>query len=266
MMKILSAIVLGTLALALSSEGARAEVGLVEVCRAGDSFTTSSDNLCPNRSWERPANGKAVLSCAPEQTQCPWGNPEFRYRLWEEIAPDQLVMTCAFDIEPGPFSSVDPCGSIDSVKPRIPKREVVGFVTGLIINGRGTATLSWVIPTRRIDGEALPLDEIDGYVLGWGTQSRNYTSTIDIENGAVTSRQVELEVTEDATIYFAIRTRDTDNQLSAWSNEVAKVFLLRVEEVIPAEPEAPEMLEVTFPLGVSCETNDEKFTCTFTVN
>lgn len=271
----------GTL-FAVVTEAQESGAGLVEVCRAGLGYSTEQGNQCPERSWERPAAGKAVLSCGAvtDPVACTWFHPELRYRAWETIPDDELVLTCEADVPVGPFGSVDPCGSgaHESGKPRVAKSAVVGAVVGPIVNGQGTAMLSWVAPTERTDGEPLPASELAGYTLFYGTRSRSgrdcappmgptdstcYPSRTQFDNGAATSGVLTLELTESTTIYFALAARDTGGLMSDYSNERAKVFTLELEELPPAEPAEPQLLEVG--VSITCTTDQPRVLCTFTV-
>jgi len=55
--------------------------------------------------------------------------------------------------------------------------------------GTGSANLSWIAPTENTDGSALT--DLSGYVIHYGTESQNYTSTITITNPGMTQYVVE---------------------------------------------------------------------------
>lgn len=247
-MRVLNLSIITTLligSLNLISVRAHAEEGLVEVCLAGDAYSTTYGNLCPERAWERPADGKAVLSCGTDPTQCFWGNEALRYRLWEDIANDELVLTCASDVPIGPFS-VDPCGSNDSVKPRLPKTQVFG-----VIIGYGRAPLEWVVPVVRVDDTPFPAEEIGKFVVGYGTSSGQYDKTVEIDP-ALTSTVIDVELTRTTTYYFAIRVVDTDDISSAWSNEVQRTYRF--------PPRSPGLELIA---EINCE--DQKLGCVISV-
>lgn len=123
------------------------------------------------------------------------------------------------------------------------------------VSGTGTATLTWMPPTQYTNGDPLPLSEIERYTIYWGTESGEYTESLDVENGAVQSREIDLEVTGPTTFYFA---------MSAWahglesdlSNEVAKTITLELDDFPPGVPQ-----NVTVELSFSCETTEAGRTC-----
>jgi hypothetical protein len=80
-------------------------------------------------------------------------------------------------------------------------------------------TLRWRAPTQNEDGT--PLNDLAGYVIYWGTTSRDY---IDYEpiNSVTTT---EWEVTAPpGSYYFAMTAVDADGNESGYSNEVFKVI------------------------------------------
>lgn len=123
------------------------------------------------------------------------------------------------------------------------------------VSGTGTATLTWMPPTQYTNGDPLPLSEIERYTIYWGTESGEYTESLDVENGAVQSREIDLTVTGPTTFYFA---------MSAWahglesdlSNEVSKTITLELDDFPPGVPQ-----NVTVELSFSCETTEAGRTC-----
>lgn len=235
-------------------------IGLVEVCRAGPDYTTTTGGICPARAWERPADGKAVLSCGTLTAgeACTWGHPELRYRLWEEIPDTMLVVTCAIEVPIGPIPAVDPCGTGGHAtgKPRLEKRQIASIEP--LVSGVGVASFTWVAPTQRIDGTEL--DGLSGYELGIGTTTGMYTVMRPIDDGSATSASIELELLEPQTVYFALRAIDLDGRMSDWSNEVSKTFVLEFEN---EPPRSPQLLEVT--LEFSCVSADGR-ECRLVIN
>jgi hypothetical protein len=53
----------------------------------------------------------------------------------------------------------------------------------------GTATLSWVAPTQNTDGSVLT--NLSGYVIHYGSVSKNYTSSVTVANPGLTTYVVE---------------------------------------------------------------------------
>jgi len=86
--------------------------------------------------------------------------------------------------------------------------------------GSGTATLTWTAPTQRTDGSALT--NLAGYRIYWGTESRNYTKSVEIDNPAVTSYVIEN--LGPGTHYFATTAVDANGAESAYSNEATKTI------------------------------------------
>ncbi|HEY5102818.1 MAG TPA: putative Ig domain-containing protein [Steroidobacteraceae bacterium] len=79
----------------------------------------------------------------------------------------------------------------------------------------GSATLSWVAPTQNTDGSALA--DLGGYVISYGTTSKNYTSAITVSNAGLTTYVVgDLPA---GTYYFSMTTTATNGARSAPSAE-----------------------------------------------
>ena len=84
----------------------------------------------------------------------------------------------------------------------------------------GTATLSWTPPTERADGS--PIGELAGYEVLYGQQSRNYDTTIELNNSGLTRYMIE--GLGPGTWYFAVKAITTDGLESAPSQEVSKTI------------------------------------------
>ena len=147
-----------------------------------------------------------------------------------------------------------------------------------VVNGVATVTASWTRPTTKTDGTPLPSGDIDGYVLYYGQQSKIdrcqpgpmqkldvscYQTAIDITNGAATAREFTLSISADSTYYFALSTYDEAGALSDYSNELARVFDVDVEEPPTSDPNPPAVINLS--IVVSCTTNDPNISCTLTV-
>lgn len=84
----------------------------------------------------------------------------------------------------------------------------------------GSVTLNWTAPVARIDGEALSMSEIDGYVIYYGTNSNNFLNTMVIDDSSTTSYTLsELPVGEE--YFFTVATKDTDGLESTYSGIVS---------------------------------------------
>lgn len=80
----------------------------------------------------------------------------------------------------------------------------------------GSVSLAWAAPATRSDGAPLPLSEIAGYTLYYGSSLGNYSSTLDIDDPISTSVTVtDLPL---GTYYFVLTTRDTDGRESDQSS------------------------------------------------
>ena len=78
------------------------------------------------------------------------------------------------------------------------------------------AVLTWEPPTANTDGSPLPLSDIDSYRVYWGTASRAYENTRDVED--VEDRSLVLEL-PPGTYYFAMTAINTEGNESAFSAE-----------------------------------------------
>jgi hypothetical protein len=79
----------------------------------------------------------------------------------------------------------------------------------------GSVSLTWAAPATRSDGEALPLAEIAGYTLYYGTVLGDYPNSLDIDSAAATS--ITVDDLPLATYYFVLTTRDTGGLESEFS-------------------------------------------------
>jgi chitodextrinase len=79
-----------------------------------------------------------------------------------------------------------------------------------------TVNLSWNPPTTNTD--STPLTDLAGYKVYYGTTSGYYTQSIDINNAATTTYQVN-NLTDGTTYYFAITAYNTSLRESDYSNE-----------------------------------------------
>ena len=78
--------------------------------------------------------------------------------------------------------------------------------------------LTWDIPEMREDGSNLPLGEINGYVIAYGTDQNNLTNQIVVEGASITS--AILEDLDSGTYYFSIATVDSDGVQGAYSGVI----------------------------------------------
>lgn len=86
----------------------------------------------------------------------------------------------------------------------------------------GTASLSWRPPAERVDGESLPLTEIAGYRIYYGTRSGQYKYRVPPIDDAYTT-SVTIEDLPVGTYYFVMTTVDVNGLESGYSGEAVKV-------------------------------------------
>jgi len=79
-------------------------------------------------------------------------------------------------------------------------------------------TLSWDIPTHRIDGSELAISDIAGYQIIYGTDTYLLDQTIEAANAQITSIDLDLI---PGTYYFQIATKTIDGMQSQFSESVA---------------------------------------------
>lgn len=80
--------------------------------------------------------------------------------------------------------------------------------------------LRWQAPTQNVDGT--PITDLAGYVVYWGTQSRNYIGDHRIEDPAVTEWEADIA---PGYYYFALTAFDAAGNESGYSNEIRKRIL-----------------------------------------
>lgn len=85
----------------------------------------------------------------------------------------------------------------------------------------GSASLSWVAPTTRVDGSPLSLSQIAGYRVYRGTSSGNLTLLRDLNDGSLTS-YTATGLAAATTHYFAVTVYDSNGNESGYSAVVSK--------------------------------------------
>jgi hypothetical protein len=81
--------------------------------------------------------------------------------------------------------------------------------------------LSWTAPSEREDNEPISLSEIAGYKVYYGTSERNYTNSVNINDGSADG--YTFKSFSAGTYYFALTTYDTAGRESQYSAEVVIV-------------------------------------------
>lgn len=80
--------------------------------------------------------------------------------------------------------------------------------------------VSWTIPATRILGDFLPMSEIKGYRVSYGTSPGNYTDSIIVDDAQQT--RADFTVESGVTYYFVVRAIDTAGLEGPESNIVVR--------------------------------------------
>lgn len=102
-----------------------------------------------------------------------------------------------------------------NVKVRLPR-----FSIQVQQSSMGSATLSWLPPTTRMDGSLLT--NLDGYRIRYGTAIDNYPNVVEITNEGLT--RAVISDLPPATYYFVIRAYDARGAESADAGPVSKTI------------------------------------------
>jgi hypothetical protein len=87
---------------------------------------------------------------------------------------------------------------------------------------KGSAKLTWDIPTTRTDGSSLTLSELDGFRIYVGDTPAELNMILDLNNGStITHTLTELSL---GTYFFAVTAYDTEGNESSFSNIVKKTL------------------------------------------
>ena len=84
----------------------------------------------------------------------------------------------------------------------------------------GTVVLSWSTPASRTDGSYLPLSELQGYRIYYGTSPNDLSMLVDLNDYTVTD--FSINDLPSGTYYFAVTVYDTDGTESGFSNIINK--------------------------------------------
>jgi plastocyanin len=96
-----------------------------------------------------------------------------------------------------------------------PSGTAMGMVTVQVVD----KVLRWQAPSQNVDGT--PLTDLAGYVIYWGTNSRNYTGSHTINSPTITEWEATMA---PGNYYFAMTAFDAENNESGYSNEVLKII------------------------------------------
>ena len=94
-----------------------------------------------------------------------------------------------------------------------------GSALAMVSVGLVDKIVSWLAPTQNVDGSQLT--DLAGYRVYWGASSRTYTGNHTINSAAVTQWEANLAA---GVYYFALTAFDTQDNESAYSNEVLKII------------------------------------------
>lgn len=86
-----------------------------------------------------------------------------------------------------------------------------------------TAVLSWNAPLTRVNGESIPMGELDKYVIRYGQDSENLSKEVVVSNAQSESEMsYQIGGLENGTWYFTIQVQDTNGLISEPSDVVSK--------------------------------------------
>jgi hypothetical protein len=86
-----------------------------------------------------------------------------------------------------------------------------------------TAVLSWSAPLTRVNGESIPMGELDRYVIRYGQDTQNLTEEVVVANAqAQAEMSYEISGLDNGTWYFTIQVQDTSGLISEPSDIVSK--------------------------------------------
>lgn len=89
--------------------------------------------------------------------------------------------------------------------------------------GQGAATLSWTAPLTRVNGESIPMGELDKYVIRYGQDAGDLTKQVVVENAAAEAdMSYRIGGLATGTWYFTIQVQDINGLISAPSDVVSK--------------------------------------------
>jgi hypothetical protein len=92
-----------------------------------------------------------------------------------------------------------------------------GTAGGGIVQG-AAISLSWTAPYEREDGTPIPMSDIAGYRVYYGSSQGDYSEIVDIADSS--TMQVTLNNVPSGTYYIVVTTYDVDGRESGYSEEV----------------------------------------------
>ncbi len=86
-----------------------------------------------------------------------------------------------------------------------------------------TAVLSWSAPLTRVNGESIPMGELDKYVIRYGQDTDNLSERVVVTNAALEPEMsYEVGGLGNGTWYFTIQVEDINGLISEPSEVVSK--------------------------------------------
>lgn len=107
-----------------------------------------------------------------------------------------------------------------------------------------TKTATWVIPTERVNGDALPLAEISRHELVCQRTSGEVVLTVTEIPAASTTLQTD-PVFDAGEFICRMRTADTEGRISEWGD--SNVFIVGRCDVSDCRPTPPQSITIVLP-------------------
>lgn len=88
-----------------------------------------------------------------------------------------------------------------------------------------SAVLSWSAPLTRVNGESIPMAELDQYVIRYGQDADNLSEQVVVTNAqADAEMSYEVSGLADGIWFFTIQVQDTNGLISEPSDIVSKTI------------------------------------------
>lgn len=84
----------------------------------------------------------------------------------------------------------------------------------------GQTRLSWTAPSTRTDSSYLPLSDVEGFRVYYGTSSSDLVLLVDINDNSLT--EYTTDVLPSGSYFFAVTAYDTEGNESGFSNVINK--------------------------------------------
>ena len=129
-----------------------------------------------------------------------------------------LLTGCGSSGSAGTASPGDSGGSVGSGNPTDG-----GNVGGQDPSPERSAVLSWSAPLTRVNGESIPMGELDKYVIRYGQDAEELSEEVVVINAqAEAEMSYEVSGLDVGTWYFTIQVQDTNGLISEPSDVVSK--------------------------------------------